>query len=64
MATVGSAVLQEPASGVRGVTGQDPTRSYGDPETDIGGAVAFLVSDEARYITGQTIIVDGGQVHL
>ncbi len=27
---------------------------------DIAEAVAFLVSDEARYITGQTISVDGG----
>ena len=29
---------------------------------DIGHAVAFLASREAAYITGQTIIVDGGQV--
>ncbi len=27
---------------------------------DIGGAVAFLASDEARWITGDTIRVDGG----
>ena len=27
---------------------------------DIANAVAFLVSDEASYITGQTIMVDGG----
>ena len=27
---------------------------------DIAEAVAFLVSDEARYITGQTLSVDGG----
>jgi NAD(P)-dependent dehydrogenase (short-subunit alcohol dehydrogenase family) len=41
-----------------------PLGRYGDPETDIGGAVAFLVSDDAQYITGQTIMIDGGQVHL
>ncbi len=29
---------------------------------DIGWAVRFLVSAEARYITGQTLVVDGGQV--
>ena len=29
---------------------------------DVGHAVAFLASREAAYITGQTIIVDGGQV--
>ena len=29
---------------------------------DIGHAAAFLASKEAAYITGQTLIVDGGQV--
>lgn len=27
---------------------------------DIGGAVRFLLSDQARYITGQVLVVDGG----
>jgi NAD(P)-dependent dehydrogenase (short-subunit alcohol dehydrogenase family) len=27
---------------------------------DIGGAVRFLLSDQARYITGHVLIVDGG----
>jgi 3-oxoacyl-[acyl-carrier protein] reductase len=31
----------------------------GRPE-DVSGAVAFLCSDEAGYITGQTLVVDGG----
>jgi 3-oxoacyl-[acyl-carrier protein] reductase len=38
-----------------------PMGYYADPK-DIGWAVRFLVSPEARYITGQTLIVDGGQV--
>ncbi len=38
-----------------------PTHSLGKPE-DIGHAVCFLASKEAGYITGQTIIVDGGQI--
>jgi 3-oxoacyl-[acyl-carrier protein] reductase len=38
-----------------------PMRRLGDPETDIGAVVVFLVSDAARYITGQTIVVDGGR---
>jgi 3-oxoacyl-[acyl-carrier protein] reductase len=29
---------------------------------DIGYAALFLATDEAAYITGQTIVVDGGQV--
>lgn len=38
-----------------------PLGHYGDPE-DIANLVAFLVSDKARFITGQAINVDGGMV--
>jgi 3-oxoacyl-[acyl-carrier protein] reductase len=38
-----------------------PMGYVADPE-DVGWAVRFLASKEARYITGQTLIVDGGQV--
>ena len=37
-----------------------PLGRLGTPE-DIGHAVLFLASQEAEYITGQTIVVDGGQ---
>jgi 3-oxoacyl-[acyl-carrier protein] reductase len=36
-----------------------PLRRVGKPE-DIAGAVAFLASTDAEYITGETIVVDGG----
>ena len=36
-----------------------PLRRVGTP-ADIAAAVAFLVSDDASFITGQTIMVDGG----
>ncbi len=38
-----------------------PLGRVGDPEADIGPAVVFLASDAARYITGQTLVVDGGR---
>ena len=38
-----------------------PLAKLGEPE-DIAKAVAFLVSDDAAYITGQTLHVDGGMV--
>ena len=36
-----------------------PMRRAGDSE-EMAAAVAFLCSDEARYITGQTLFIDGG----
>jgi 3-oxoacyl-[acyl-carrier protein] reductase len=38
-----------------------PLGRFGDP-LDVGWAVRFLASREAGYITGQTLIIDGGQV--
>ena len=38
---------------------RNPVRRVGFPE-DIAAAAAFLASDEASYITGQTLYVDGG----
>jgi NAD(P)-dependent dehydrogenase (short-subunit alcohol dehydrogenase family) len=35
-------------------------QTVGDPETDLGPAVAFLLSDGSRYLTGQTVTLDGG----
>jgi 3-oxoacyl-[acyl-carrier protein] reductase len=38
-----------------------PMGRYAEPE-EVGWAVRFLAAPEAGYITGQTLIVDGGQV--
>jgi NAD(P)-dependent dehydrogenase (short-subunit alcohol dehydrogenase family) len=37
----------------------DPAQA-GDPEHDLGPTVAFLLSDDCRYLTGQTVTLDGG----
>ena len=42
-----------------GATAQIPLGKFGETE-DIANAAAFLASDEARYITGQTLHIDGG----
>ena len=44
--------------------GVSPLGRPGDPEHDIGAGVAFLLSDDARYVTGQTIMLDGGGLAL
>jgi 3-oxoacyl-[acyl-carrier protein] reductase len=43
------------------LSGQIPLERLGTPQ-DIAGMVAFLASDHAAYITGQTLVVDGGMV--
>jgi 3-oxoacyl-[acyl-carrier protein] reductase len=40
---------------------QIPLERLGRPE-DVAGAVAFLASEHAAYITGQVLVVDGGMV--
>lgn len=37
-----------------------PLGRIGDVETDIAPAVVFLAGDDSRYITGQTLMIDGG----
>jgi len=40
-----------------------PLGRMGDPEEDIGGAALFFASEDSRFVTGNTLFVDGG-VHL
>jgi NAD(P)-dependent dehydrogenase (short-subunit alcohol dehydrogenase family) len=39
---------------------QNPMGRMGDPEADIGGVALFLASEDARYLTGNTLFADGG----
>ena len=41
------------------ISAQIPLGRIGEP-SDIGGAAVFLASEEAKYITGQMLYVDGG----
>jgi 3-oxoacyl-[acyl-carrier protein] reductase len=43
------------------LSGQIPLERLGSPQ-DVAGVVAFLASEHAAYITGQTLVVDGGMV--
>jgi NAD(P)-dependent dehydrogenase (short-subunit alcohol dehydrogenase family) len=41
-----------------------PLGRWGEPEEDIGRVAVFLASEDSSYITGQTIMVDGGSIQL
>jgi len=43
--------------------GQQAIKRLGEPN-DVTGAVLFLTSDDAAFITGQAIVVDGGQYRI
>jgi NAD(P)-dependent dehydrogenase (short-subunit alcohol dehydrogenase family) len=52
-------VLYEDPEWVAYLTDRIPVKRPGQPH-DLDGAVVFLASEESRYITGQTLLVDGG----
>ena len=41
-----------------------PLGRIGDPETDIAPIVVFLASEDSKYMTGQTLMADGGIIKL
>lgn len=51
---------QVPAGVIEKIRRETPAGFVGAPG-DVAAAVAFLASDEARFITGQTLLIDGGR---
>jgi len=54
-----NAVLYENEKWVAYITDRIPLKRPGQPN-DLNGAIVFLASDASAYITGQTLLVDGG----
>lgn len=48
----------------QGMLAKIPMRRLGELENDIGRVAVFLASEDSAYITGQTIMVDGGSIKL
>lgn len=46
------------------VAAQVPLGRFGDPHKDIAPVVAFLLGDSSQYMTGQTLMADGGGTML
>jgi NAD(P)-dependent dehydrogenase (short-subunit alcohol dehydrogenase family) len=52
-------ILYEDREWVEYLIDRIPLKRHGEPH-DLDGAVVFLASESSRYITGQTLLVDGG----
>jgi len=57
------ATASQPDEMKRATWEQQAIKRLGEPE-DITGAILFLTSDDAAFITGQAIVVDGGQYRI
>jgi NAD(P)-dependent dehydrogenase (short-subunit alcohol dehydrogenase family) len=57
--TAQNQVLYEDEAWVQSLVDRIPVRRPGAPN-DLDGALVFLASEASRYVTGQTLLVDGG----
>jgi NAD(P)-dependent dehydrogenase (short-subunit alcohol dehydrogenase family) len=57
------AIASQPDEMKRATWEQQAIKRLGEPN-DITGAVLFLTSDDASFITGQALVVDGGQYRI
>lgn len=51
---------QDPASAAAYLE-KIPLRRYGTP-AEVANVFAFLASDEASFVTGESVVIDGGQL--
>ena len=58
-----SATAPQPEEMKRATWEQQAIKRLGEPE-DVSGAILFLTSDDAAFITGQAVVVDGGQYRI
>ena len=53
----------DPAKGAEQAAALNMLKRTGEPD-DIAGPVCFLFSDDAAFMTGKTLVPDGGEVHM
>lgn len=53
-------IMSQQPGMIERISAANPMGRMGDPERDIGGVCVFLASDDATYLTGNTLFVDGG----
>ncbi len=46
------------------IISKNPMNRFGDPQKDVAPIIAFLLSDDSQYMTGQTLMADGGDIKL
>lgn len=56
-----SEMIEDPSDETKALINSIPLQRVGQPE-EIGKLVTFLASDDAKYITGTTIVIDGGMI--
>jgi meso-butanediol dehydrogenase/(S,S)-butanediol dehydrogenase/diacetyl reductase len=61
MADSAFALARDPAAAKRDAIARHPVRRFGTPD-DVAGAVAWLASDDAAFMSGQTLVLDGGLI--
>lgn len=54
-------MLENPSEQTKSIIGSIPQKRVGQPE-EIAKLTAYLVSDDAAYITGTTVVIDGGMI--